>query len=138
MRILEIEARIENMEQVFAFLDEAMAGCDCPRKSRVQIRISVEEIFVNVASYAYGSQVGKVTILCDVTGDPPALVITFIDSGIPYNPLARTDPDVELHAEDRQIGGLGIYMAKKCVDDVSYEYKDGKNILVLKKKLSGI
>ena len=72
----------------------------------------------------------------EIQEDPLAAIITFIDSGMPYDPLARPDPDVTLPAEEREIGGLGIYMVKKSMDNISYEYKDGKNILTIKKYLN--
>ena len=62
------------------------------------------------------------------------MVITFIDNGIPYDPLAKVDPDVTLSLEERDVGGLGIYLVKKTMDDILYEYKDGQNILRIKKK----
>ena len=71
----------------------------------------------------------------EVTEDPLAVVITFIDNGVPYDPLAKADPDTTLSAEEREIGGLGIYMVKKSMDDITYEYRDGQNILAIKKNL---
>lgn len=101
----------------------------------MQIDVAVEELFVNIAQYAYAPGIGVATIRLEIQEDPFVVVITFIDNGIPYNPLAKEDPDITLSAEERPIGGLGIYMVKKSMDEVSYEYKDGQNILRIKKQL---
>ena len=94
----------------------------------------MEEIFVNIASYAYGGKPGRAVIRLQETHDPEGVSVTFIDQGIPFDPTARPDPDVTLSAEDRSIGGLGIYITKKSMDHVYYEYRDNCNILTLKKK----
>ncbi|MDD3338827.1 MAG: ATP-binding protein, partial [Lachnospiraceae bacterium] len=112
MKILTIEAKTENLEQVLRFVEEQLECYACPQKVVIKIDIAVEELFVNIAHYAYRSNEGNVSICMDVTENPLTAVITFIDRGIPYNPLARKDPDVTLSAEDRKIGGLGIYMVK--------------------------
>ena len=132
---LEIDALTENLSKVQAFVDEHLEAAGCPFKAQMQISIAVEEIFINIASYAYAPGTGKATIRVEITEDPSTAVITFIDRGIPYNPLAKQDPDVTLPAEERDIGGLGIFMAKEIMDEESYEYKDGRNILTLTKKL---
>ena len=135
MKELEIEALTENLPQVLSFLDEQLEAAGCPMKIQMQIDIAVEEIFVNIAHYAYNPEIGTAKVRVEVLGDPPTVDITFIDQGIPYDPLAKADPDVTLSAEERQIGGLGIFMVKKSMDDVRYEYLDGHNILTLKKGL---
>lgn len=135
MKELEIEARTENLPQVLAFVDEQLETADCPMKIQMQIDIAVEEIFVNIAHYAYNPEVGTAMVRVEILSDPPSVDITFIDGGVPYDPLAKADPDVTLSAEERQIGGLGIFMVKKSMDDVKYTYLDGHNILTLKKGL---
>ena len=135
MKELELEALNDNLPQVLALVDEVLEAAHCPRKIQFQIDIAVEEIFVNIAHYAYKPDVGTATVRVEVMGEPPAVDITFIDSGVPYDPLAKADPDVTLSAEQRQIGGLGIFMVKKTMDDIKYEYIDGQNILTLKKGL---
>ncbi len=132
---LEIEALRENLEEVQEFVDERLKACDCSPKTQMQISVSVEEIFINIANYAYEPNIGKAKIRAVVTGDPASLTLTFRDWGTPYDPLAREDPDVTLPAEDRNIGGLGIYMTKTFMDEESYTYRDGQNILTLKKIL---
>ena len=134
MRELDIEAKTENLDQVLAFVDEELEKYGCGMKTQMQIDIAVEEIFVNIAHYAYNPAVGKATIRIEVTDGTVSL--TFIDNGVPYDPLAKEDPDITLSAEERQIGGLGIFMVKKSMDDVKYEYKDGSNILTFSKDLA--
>ena len=134
MRELDIEAKTENLDQVLAFVDEELEKYECGMKTQMQIDIAVEEIFVNIAHYAYNPAVGKATIRIEVTDGTVSL--TFIDNGVPYDPLAKEDPDITLSAEERQIGGLGIFMVKKSMDDVKYEYKDGSNILTFSKDLA--
>ena len=132
---LEVEAVEENLEQVQAFVDEQLEAADCSPKSQMQIGLAVEEIFVNIASYAYAPEKGRATVRVEVSDAPVVVTITFMDHGQPYDPLAKEDPDVTLSASERAIGGLGIFIAKKTMDNVLYEYKDGQNILKLKKNL---
>ena len=132
---LEIEAVAENLPAVQSFVEEHLDTTDCPMKGRMQIMVAVEEIFINIASYAYRPETGKATVRVEVTGEPVSVTITFVDHGIPYDPLAKEDPDTGLSAEDREIGGLGIFMTKQIMDDVAYEYKDRQNILTLRKNL---
>ena len=101
----------------------------------MQVSLAVEEIFVNVASYAYSPQIGKAKLRVEVADGPSSVTVTMSDSGVPYDPLAKEDPDISAPAEDRQAGGLGIYLTKKLMDDMSYVYKDGKNVLTLRKKI---
>ena len=135
MKELELEAKVENLSEVLTFVDEQLEAAHCPMKIQMQIDIAVEEIFVNIANYAYAPEIGTATVRVEVLGNPPSVDITFIDKGIPYDPLDKADPDVTLSAEERQIGGLGIFMVKKSMDDVKYAYLDGHNILTIKKGL---
>ena len=130
---LIIDARKENLEQVLAFVDEELEKTGCPAKTQMQIDIAVEELFVNIASYAYHPETGQATIRVEVKEAPLAVILTFLDQGRPYDPLAKEDPDITLSAEERQIGGLGIFMVKKTMDELAYEYKDGQNILKVRK-----
>ncbi len=98
-----------------------------------QLAIAVEELYVNIAHYAYGDEEGKATIKIGFDGEPMQVTIRFIDEGVPYNPLEKQDPDTSLSAEERDIGGLGIFMVKKSMDSMEYEYQDGKNILTIQK-----
>ena len=135
MKELDIEAKLENLDEVMAFVDEQLEEAECSMKAQMQIDLAVEEVFVNIAHYAYNPSVGGVTIRVVIEKDPLSVILTFIDEGKPYDPLAKEDPDVKLAAEDRQIGGLGIFMVKKTMDNVEYEYSEGRNILTLKKGL---
>ena len=135
MNEMTIAAKVENIPAVTAFVDERLEALDCPLKAQMQIDIAIDELFGNIAHYAYQPGVGPATVRVEVERDPLSVVITFIDHGVPYDPLSKADPDVTLSAEEREIGGLGIYMVKKTMDAISYEYKDGQNILTLKKRL---
>ena len=132
---LEIEAAVENLPEVLAFIEEHLEQADCPPKAMMQITVAAEEVFVNIAHYAYAPDRGKAVVRVEVSGDPVTVSLTFIDHGVPYDPLLREDPDVTLPAEERQIGGLGVFLVKQTMDDVNYVYRDGKNILTLKKGL---
>ena len=134
MERLTVEAKTENLTQVLAFVDQFLEAADCPMKAQLQIDVAVEEIFVNIASYAYEEGIGTTDILIGVERDPAAAVIEFRDRGMAFNPLEKQDPDTTLSAEERQIGGLGIYMVKKSMDEVIYRWEDGENILVIRKK----
>ncbi len=135
MKELKIKASIENLERVIAFVDEELEQSDCSMKTQMQIDVAVEEIFVNIASYAYQPGEGDATITIDIAQNPTRAEITFVDSGIAYDPLKKEDPDVTLSAEERQIGGLGIFMVKKSMDDMIYNYSNGQNILKIIKNL---
>ena len=135
MKELTIAATVENIGTVTDFVNEQLEALDCPMKAQMQIDIAIDELFGNIAHYAYNPDVGNATVRVEVTEEPLAVIITFIDGGVPYDPLAAADPDITLSAEERQLGGLGIYMVKKSMDEITYEYKDGKNILSIKKKL---
>ncbi len=132
---LELDAVKENLAEVQTFVDERLEACGCPPRAQMQIGVAVEEIFVNIADYAYAPEKGKATVRVEVSGDPVTVTITFLDHGIPYDPLAKEDPNLQSSAEEREIGGLGIFLTKQIMDDVAYTYKDGQNILTLKKKL---
>ena len=135
MNELIIDAKTDNLQEVLSFIDEQLEKYDCPMKTQMQIDIAAEEIFVNIAHYAYTPETGTACIRIEMEQDPLSAVITFIDRGFPYNPLEKEDPDITLSAEERAIGGLGIYMVKKSMDDIWYEYTDGQNILSFRKKL---
>ena len=131
MKELAIEAKTENLEAVLEFVSAELELAKCSMKLQTQIAIAVEEIFVNIAHYAYGSESGGAVVRVAAVGDE--LVIEFEDSGKPYDPLNKADPDVTAGVEEREIGGLGIFMVKKIMDTVEYGYKDGKNILKITK-----
>ena len=128
---LTIEAKIENVTLVTDFVDEFLENHDCPMKAMMQINIAIDELFSNIAYYAYNPEIGEATVQVEVKDNPMSVELTFIDSGKQYNPLSKDDPDITLSAEERDIGGLGIFMVKKSMDEIKYEYKNGKNILTI-------
>lgn len=136
MKELDIEALIENLETVMQFVDAELEEADCLPKVQMQIDLAVEEIFVNIANYAYCPETGPATVRVEVNPDGSAVIITFIDRGIPYDPLKKDDPDITLSTDEREIGGLGIFLVKKTMDDIRYEYVNGSNILTIVKGLT--
>ena len=132
---LTVEATLDNLTLVTAFLEEHLEEASCPLKAQMQICVAAEEIYVNIAHYAYGPETGMASIRLTLEEEPPSMTLRFLDSGVPFDPLKKPDPDVSLAAEEREIGGLGIFMTKKVMDEVCYEYKDGQNILTMKKRL---
>ena len=135
MKELIVDAKRENLPEVQAFIDEQLEEVGCPMLTQIAIDVAVEELFINIASYAYGQGNGVAVVQVTVHEDPLSVEITFIDNGVQYDPLAKEDPDVTLSAEERKIGGLGIYMVKKSMDEVKYEYRDGQNVLTIKKTI---
>lgn len=132
---MTLDATIENIETVTDFINEELESLNCPMKAQMQIDVAIDELFSNIAHYAYNPETGPATVIIDVEEEPLSVIITFMDNGKPYDPLAKEDPDVTLSAEERDIGGLGVFLVKKTMDAVSYEYKDGKNILKIKKNI---
>lgn len=135
MQEIVVEAKIDNLPQVTEFITSVAEEFGANARTLMQIDLVTEEIFVNIASYAYKNQTGQVTISLDMHENPARLDVTFTDEGVPYDPLAKPDPDVDLPLEERGVGGLGIFLVKKNVDEISYEYKDGKNCLHISKIL---
>ena len=133
MHELVVDAQTEKLDEVLDFIDQHLDEWDCPMKTQTQINIAVEEIFVNIAHYAYEAHDGKARVTIARKGSNAE--ITFTDSGVPYNPLEKEDPDVTLSAEERQIGGLGIYIVKKSMDSVSYEHRDNNNVLTISNRI---
>ena len=131
--VLKIPAKLEGMDVILAFVSLLLDINGCSTKSRTQVRMAIEELYVNVTLYAYPSQDGW----AEMRGSVEDGVATFklIDGGSPFDPLAKDDPDVTLSGEEREIGGLGIYMVKTMMDEVKYEYRDGCNQLTMRKRL---
>jgi len=133
MKELKLKAIIDNIAPVTDWVNETLEQYDCPIKIQLQIDVAIDEIITNIASYAYGSQVGDFVVQADIQQEPRQIKLSFIDSGIPFDPLQKADPDTSLSAEERQIGGLGIYLVKKSMDEVRYEYADNHNVLTIVK-----
>ena len=132
---LTIPADDKQLETVLDFIHQQLPQ-DCETDLLYKIDVAAEEIFVNIAHYAYKDRVpagesGQTWITC--TYENELLTIIFRDQGVPFNPLARPDPDITLSAEERSIGGLGIFLTKKYMDKVEYDYKNGENVLTMKK-----
>ena len=140
MKRLQTEAKLDNLNEVLAFADGILEEAGCSMKDQTAIDIALEEMFVNIVSYAYtdsGVSESEQTaeVIMDVSGDPASVSITLIDGGIPFDPLAKEDPDTTLSAEERQIGGLGIYMVKQTMNRVEYRREDNKNIFTMEKTI---
>ena len=131
---LTVPADTEHLPEVQRFLEERLHNTACTPKAQMQIALAAEEIFINIANYAYAPETGTATVRVRLETDPAAAVIVFLDRGTPYNPLKKSDPDVTLPAEARSIGGLGIFLTKKLADDLRYEYRDGQNVLTFTKR----
>ena len=135
MKELTVDAVVNSIEVVTDFVNEELDKHDCLMKARMQIDVAIDELFGNIAHYAYDNGTGSATVRIEVTEEPLAVILTFIDSGKPFNPLERPEPDTTLSAQERAIGGLGIFLVKKTMDEVVYRYEDGHNILSIKKML---
>ncbi len=131
--VLRIPAKLEGMDVILAFVSLLLDINGCSTKARTQVRMAIEELYVNVTLYAYSSQDGWAEMRGSV--EDGVATIKLIDGGRPFDPLAKDDPDIMLSGEEREIGGLGIYMVKTMMDEVEYEYRDGCNQLTLRKQL---
>lgn len=132
---ITVDASLEQIPAVTAFVNAHLEKMDCPEKARKQIDVVIDELLSNIANYSYGSGTGKATVRFEAEDGGKTATITFIDSGKKYDPLSKEDPDVSLSANEREVGGLGIFMVKKMTDGINYEYRDGKNVLTVKKRL---
>ena len=135
MQELNLEAAVANISTVTDFVNAILEELDCPMKARLQIDVAIDELFSNIAQYAYAPGTGPATVRVETEEDPRAVILTFIDRGTPFDPLAAEDPDITAPAEERSIGGLGVFLVKKTMDDVCYERRDGQNILRITKRM---
>ena len=126
-------ATLDNYDEAMGFIETSLEAIGCPMPVMMKINVAADELFANVCSYAYGNDIGGITISIAPVDEPAGAKLTFTDSGMPFNPLDMPDPDTESSADERKIGGLGIYMVKKTMDDVTYEYKNGTNNLSIVK-----
>ena len=127
-------ANLDALSEVVAFTESEIEKADCPMKTALSLTVAIEEMFVNVANYAYTNG-GTATLAIEHDREKNEILFRLTDSGIPFNPLAKPDPDITLPVEKRKIGGLGIFMMKKAMDEVFYANENGKNILTMIKKL---
>lgn len=128
-------ADTDALEDVLGFIETELEKADCPVKNITMISVAIEEVFVNVAHYAYPDGTGDVKIEFDFDENERTVMLRISDKGIPFDPLNKPDPDITLSAQQRQIGGLGIFITKKTMDNVSYRYENGENILTMTKKI---
>lgn len=135
MKEFNLPAKLESIPILTDAVNEILEEHDCSMKAQMQLDIAIDEIFANIAHYAYAPGTGDATVQLELFGEPLSARLTFIDSGVPFDPLERTEPDVTLSAEERQIGGLGIFLVKKTMDAMRYERRDGQNVLVLEKRI---
>ncbi|MBR1561470.1 MAG: ATP-binding protein [Clostridia bacterium] len=135
MKEIVLDAVIDNIHAATDFVDAELEALDCPMKAQLQLDVAIDEIFTNIASYAYPDGGGVATVRFDFDADARTVRVAFIDSGVPFDPLKKADPDVTLSAEERSIGGLGIFMVKKTMDGMYYERRDGMNVLTIEKKI---
>ena len=135
MKTLKVDAKVNNLSKVLDFINDELSEAGCSIRDAMQIDVAVEELFVNISLYAYPSGSGSATISISVLDDPKTAEITLIDSGVPFDPLEKEEPDISLNAKEREIGGLGIYMVRKTMDELTYENSDGLNITTIRKKI---
>lgn len=133
MKELTVEAIVVQIETVTEFVNAELEKLDCPMKARIQLDIAIDEIVSNIAYYAYGEKTGTVTVRIEALQEENGVQLMFLDSGVPYDPLTRQDPDISAEIEERKEGGLGIFLVRKTMDDMKYEYKDGQNCLTIRK-----
>lgn len=135
MKEWTFEASIDRIPWLTEQVDGLLEGLDCPMKAQMQIDVAIDELLANIASYAYGAGKGEVTVRFDFEPGDRTVALTFIDSGVPYDPLAKPDPDVTLEVDKRSVGGLGIFLVKKTMDDMTYARLDGRNVLTIHKRI---
>ena len=132
---ITLPATFENIETATEFINAILEGADCSMKAQMQLDIALDELISNVVRYAYTPETGNITVSIEILEEPRRAVLTLTDEGIPYDPMQKEDPDITLPAEERSIGGLGIYIVKKSMDEMTYKYNDGKNIVTIIKNI---
>ncbi len=135
MKEITVPALVSEIDVVTDFVNAELEELSCPMRARIQLDVAIDELFGNIARYAYPDGEGQATVRVEEVSDPYGVALTFIDSGIPFNPLERDDPDTSLSAEERGIGGLGIFVVKKSMDKIEYTYRGGQNVLRIEKRL---
>ena len=135
MKELTVDAKLESLRQIKDFVKEELEALDCPAETQMQLQIVIDEVFGNIAHYAYPEEAGSATVRFEAEQEPRTVMLTFLDSGIPFDPLKAEAPDTSLKARERKIGGLGIFMVRKLTDEVRYEYKRGQNVLSVRKQV---
>lgn len=134
MKEVTLKSALENVEVLTNIIDSELESVACPSKTMMQIDVAIDEIFSNIVNYGYDCENEEIEIKYDINVQSKTVSITFIDSGKEYNPLAKEDPNIKAEIEDRKIGGLGIFIVKKTMDDLIYKYENNKNYLTIIKK----
>ena len=135
MREITVNASLEEIRRITGHVNALLKELACPERIRIQIDVAIDEVFSNISRYAYYPETGQATVRLEVERDPLCVVITFIDRGAPYNPLTAKEPDLSLPARKRPVGGLGLFMVRRIMDGVTYGYRDGQNILTIRKRI---
>lgn len=130
-----IQASLESIPEITGWVDQLLTKAGCTVKARRQIDVALDEILSNIARYAYPDGEGSMTVEIDLDEETGLLCLTFRDEGVPFDPLAKEEPDVTLGVRERAVGGLGIFLVKKMMDKVSYRREGKENILSLYKKV---
>ena len=128
-------AKTESLSDVLGYVEQTLESLECPMKTQMAICVAIEEVFVNVAHYAYGDGEGDMDLGIGFDKESRTITFRMADKGVPFDPLQKPDPDITLPAEEREIGGLGIFIAKKTMDSIYYTYDNGQNILTMIKKI---
>ena len=128
-------AKTEALSDVLGFVEQMLDSFECPIKIQVALCVAIEEVFVNVAHYAYGEGEGNMSLGIGFDEESRAITFRMTDKGIPFDPLKKPDPDISLSADEREIGGLGIFITKKTMDSLTYVYENNENILTMIKKI---
>lgn len=128
-------AKTQALPDVLAFVEEQLDSFECPMKLQIAVCVAIEEVFVNVAQYAYGADAGDVSLGIGFDEETRTLTFRMADKGSPFDPLQNPDPDITRSAEEREIGGLGIFITKKTMDSLTYAHEMGENILTMQKKI---
>ena len=128
-------AKTEALPDILGFVEETLEGYGCPMKIQMAVCVAIEEVFVNVAHYAYGNGEGDMNLGIGFDEENRTITFRMTDKGVPFDPLQKPDPDITLSAEEREIGGLGIFIAKKTMDSLRYSYENGENILTMIKTI---
>ena len=135
MTIKTFPAKVDALADVLGFVEGELEAHECSVKTQMAVCVAIEEVFVNVAHYAYGEGEGDMTLGIGFDSESREITFRMTDKGTPFDPLKKPDPDITLPAEDREIGGLGIFITKKTMDTVTYAYENGENILTMIKKI---
>lgn len=135
MKSIVVPVVIDSLQTIDEFINAELEACGCSSKTRYQVEVAIEEVVVNIVSYSQLPVDAGFEVRCEVLQDPTRLVVQILDGGVPFDPLAKPDPDMSPEALQNRIGGLGIYMVKQMMDEATYAYEDGKNVLTITKIL---